>query len=617
MRLLSRYLLRQLVAPFCFSLAALTSLMLLNQIAKKFGSLVGKGLPWSVVAEVFVLSLPFILAMTLPMAVLLAVLYAFSHLAADNEVTALRASGISVPQMLRPVFGWGVVMAVLTFGFVDQVLPRSNARLRGLLIDIGRKRPTFELREQVINEVPPSKYFLRAGRIDPSTGRLRNVTIYDVNDEKTRRVIYADSGVMAYAPGGRDLSLLLFHGTVHQYKADEADRFQVTRFDQNDIRVRNVFDELERNTSDNIRGDREMSTCEMLDVVRDADHEKVVAERDRRQLLRRDLRELLALPPAAADTVAPETVPPDYCVWVERARARLFPPAVATQTPPRRPPATPLPVAPPPKPAAPPPAGAPAPMKTAAPAPAGAPQPAPSVLARAAPTDSTKRAASATQPTTGRPTPPHPAPKPTAPLPASVAKASPAGKGRPAPIPRAPSPAAAALAVTPPPAAHDTAPPRLPPRLSAWPDVTLTTDRWKDADLRSDRYMVEVHKKWAIATACLPFVLLGIALALRFPRGGMGLVIGGGLAAFSIYYVGLTAGEALADRGLLSPLLAMWLPNMILTAVGVIGLARVNRQPGLNRGGDFRELFDAIRWRLRRRRREKSPVPAPSAQASA
>ena len=202
MRLLPRYLLRQLIAPFCFSLAAATSLMLLNQVAKRFGALVGKGLPWSVIAEVFVLSLPFIVAMTIPMAVLLAVLYAFSHLAADNEVMALRATGVSVPQMLRPILGWGIVMSVLTFLFIDQVLPDSNARLRGLLIDIGRKKPTFELREQVINEVPPSKYFLRSSRIDGATGRLSGVTIYDVGDENVRRVIYADSGFMAYAPGG-------------------------------------------------------------------------------------------------------------------------------------------------------------------------------------------------------------------------------------------------------------------------------------------------------------------------------------------------------------------------------------------------------------------------------
>jgi len=164
-RLLSRYLLRQLAAPFLFALAALTSLMLLSQVAKKFGALVGKGLPWGVIGEVFALSLPFIVAMTLPMAVLVAVLYAFSHLAADNEITAMRASGISVYQILIPVLAWGAFMSAFNFAFVDQVLPRSNASLRGLLIDIGRKKPTLELREQVINEVPPSQYFLRAGRM--------------------------------------------------------------------------------------------------------------------------------------------------------------------------------------------------------------------------------------------------------------------------------------------------------------------------------------------------------------------------------------------------------------------------------------------------------------------
>ena len=216
MRLLSSYLLRQLAAPFLFALTALTSIMLLSQIAKKFGSLVGKGLPWTVIGEVFALSIPFIVAMTLPMAVLVAVLYAFSHLAADNEITAMRASGVSVAQFLLPVFAWGVFMSAFNFVFVDQVLPRSNARLRSLLIDIGRKKPTFELQEQVINEVPPSQYFLRANRIDAATGRLREVTIYDMGGDASRRIIYADSGLMAYAEGQTDLSLRLLHLETHQ-----------------------------------------------------------------------------------------------------------------------------------------------------------------------------------------------------------------------------------------------------------------------------------------------------------------------------------------------------------------------------------------------------------------
>jgi len=491
-RLLNRYLLRQLAAPFFFALTAQTAMMLLSQIAKKFGALVGKGLPWTVITEVFVLSLPFIVAMTLPMAVLIAVLYTFSHLAADNEITATRANGISIYQILTPVLLWGVVMSGLNFAFVDQVLPRSNARLRSLLIDIGRKKPTFELREQVINEVPPSQYFLRASRIDAATGRLRGVTIYDVGGEASRRIIYADSGAMAYAEGQTDLSLRLYDGSIHQYRPAEPTRFQLTSFAVNDIRVKNVFDELQRNTSESIRGDREMSTCEMLSVIRDADQERDEAEREERQLVVRDLRTLLGLPPATEPPrLKSDTLPGGYCGWLRSMLPNLLPKTAQAQ----------------------------------APAQVQAPQTRPAV----------------------RPSPP-------------TARV----------------------------------------RLSSWSEVASAADRAQEADRRADRFEVEVHKKWAISLACISFVILGIVMALRFPRGGIGLVIGGGLLVFSIHYVGLTAGESLADRGIVSPWVAMWTPNIVLTLLGLIGLVRVSRESGSTRGGDFQEVVDGIKHLLRR-----------------
>jgi lipopolysaccharide export system permease protein len=508
-RLLNRYLLRQLAAPFVFALAAQTSLMLLSQIAKKFGALVGKGLPWTVIGEVFLLSLPFIVAMTLPMAVLLAVLYSFSHLAADNEITAMRASGISGYQVLKPVLIWGACMAAFNFVFVDQVLPRSNARLRSLLIDIGRKKPTFELREQVINEVPPSQYFLRASRIDAATGRMRGITIYDVGGEASRRVIYADSGMMAYAEGQTDLSLRLFDGSIHQYRPSEPTRFQLTYFAVNDIRVKNVYDQLERNTSESIRGDREMSTCEMLRVIHDAERDQQQARRDRRILAERDLRLLLNLPaPQDSRPAAPDTLQHGYCGWVESLERAVLPKTAKAQTP------------------------------------AQLPAPKPQAPVR---------------------------PPPTRPQPAAQLS-----------TPKLPVPAPGRI------------------RLSSWSEVTSAADRVREADQRADRYAVEVHKKWAISMACISFVIIGIVMALRFPRAGIGLVIGGGLAVFSIHYVGLTAGESLADRGLISPWLAMWLPNIVLTIIGVFGLLRVSRESGSTRGGDFQEILDGIRHLLGR-----------------
>jgi lipopolysaccharide export system permease protein len=564
-RLLSRYLLRQLAAPFLFALGALTSLMLLSQIAKKFGALVGKGLPWGVIGEVFALSLPFIVAMTLPMAVLLAVLYAFSHLAADNEITAMRASGISVYQILAPVLAWGVFMSAFNFAFVDQVLPRSNARLRGLLIDIGRKKPTFELREQVINEVPPSQYFLRAGRIDAATGRLRDITIYDVGGESSRRIIYADSGQMAYAEGQTDLSLRLYDGTIHQYRPSDPTAFQLTCYKVNDIRVKNVFDELVRNSSETVRGDREMSTCEMMSVIREARADQRVAAQDREALLVGDLRALLALPalgPAPLDST--DSRPPSYCGWIDRVQSAISP-RTAEEANPAQPGTRPIssrqgatvqvPVA------AQVPAQVPAPPKAAAPGPGGAPP------AR-------------------RFRPPPRGPK-QVPAPHIQGKA--------------------------PPALNYPKPPSVTGRiqLSNWAQVATAADRATDADHRADRFLVEVHKKWAISMACISFVIIGIVMALRFPRGGIGLVIGGGLLIFSVHYVGLTAGESLADRGFVSPWQAMWTPNIVLTIVGVIGLVRVSRESGSTRGGDFQEVLDGIRHLFRRLR----GVPAPAEDA--
>src|SRR2546425_7596926 len=102
-RTISRCLLRQHVAPLGFALAALTSLMLIQQVAKQLSGLLGKGLPAGVIAEVFVLSLPFIVAVTLPMAVLVAVLHGFTRLAGDNQITALQARGVSRSPLGPPV----------------------------------------------------------------------------------------------------------------------------------------------------------------------------------------------------------------------------------------------------------------------------------------------------------------------------------------------------------------------------------------------------------------------------------------------------------------------------------------------------------------------------------
>ncbi len=522
MRLLHRYILAQLVAPFLFALSALTSIMLLNQVARRFGRLVGKGLPWSVIVEVFALSIPFIVAMTLPMAILLAVLYTFTHLAADNEITAMRASGISVGQLVRPVVVTGVLLAAANFVLVDQYLPKTNARLRTLLIDISRKKPTLDLREQAINEIPPSQLFLRASRIDASSGRLRDVTIFDMSAKDGRRVIYADSGHMAFAENQTDLLLRLRSGEIHEFDNADPHEFRLTAFETNNILVRNVANELERGTVEAVRGDREMSTCEMRQVVAESEHERDVAEGERVRVLRQDLRTLLALPPAGP---APQAPPREVQCgrWAGWFRWLVPKTAEAQDTAQGR-----------------------------------------RALQRLR--DKQQRAL------------------------------------------EGPERGLERLEIAPPPERPGAEPEggvtSFRPRrlaIASWSEISMSRDMVQVAARKANRYRVEIHKKWAISVACLVFVLVGVPLALRFPRGGMGLVIGGGLTVFGIYYVGLTAGESLGDIGRVSPAVAMWAPNLILLGGGVLGLLWARRASGSTRGGDLAELWEAVRGLWRRR----------------
>src|SRR5690606_15670307 len=151
---------------------------------------------------------------------------------------------------VRPMVLVGVLITTVNFWFTDQVLPESNARLRNLLINIQRKKPTLELREQVINEIPPSGLFLRASRIDPTSGRLRSVTIYDMAGTDGRRVIYADGGVMGFTEVGTDLQLKLFDGSVHAFRQSDPSLMQITDFTTNTIRVRDVSNRLDLEAND-------------------------------------------------------------------------------------------------------------------------------------------------------------------------------------------------------------------------------------------------------------------------------------------------------------------------------------------------------------------------------
>ena len=562
MKLLTRYVIREHIGPLIFALSALTTIMLINQVAKQFGNLVGKGLGWGVIGELFYLSLPFIVAMTLPMAVLVAVLYAFSQLAADNEVTALRASGVSMGRVVAPVLCAGAVLAMIMLLFNDQVLSRANHKLRTLQTAIARKKPTFALREQVMNEVIPGKLFLRTGHIDPATNKLREVFIYNFEDPTRRKTIYADSGQMGLTRDESTLEMTLHHGYVLEVARDDPGSLQRLYFGTDVVRVRGVANKFENADQDSYKGEREMSICEMSKQYQSGAYSLDAARSDLAAMIENATTWLTTGVQPPVQRAAPRKTRPTsgqvYCDLISRVfgGAQTAEAAEVAQQPVNQQPRKQQPVKQ-------------QPVRTPrAPTPRG-------IRRMAVPQTGEPQASTSAQPV---------------------------------PQPRIPAPQAPPIR---PPQEHLTsaaqrnAPPAL--GFTSVPQLEVARARITDARSTVSRYEVEIQKKFALAAACIVFVLFGAPIALRFPRGGVGVVIVVSIVAFGLYYVCLIAGETLANKLIMNPFWAMWAANAIFTVAGLIFLLRVQRHGASARGADASEMWDALRQRVTQRLRHFGP----------
>jgi len=357
------------------------------------------------------------------------------------------------------------------------------------------------------------------------------VTIYDLSDAMRRRTIYADSGQMVLIDGS-DLLLTLIHGYTQEVPAQNLLQLQRMFFERDYVRVRGVANQYESSNTEGFKGDREMSVCELQQEVARAEQEYRVAEVELRQARVAMLRERTT---KVTQYVSPGAPLPKGS---ERGSQRLTLGRVYCDAMQR--------------------IGA----KTLALGRWIAPNVAIAAVAQAQ--DTTRRRADSIASTQGGPPPPEsPISPTTTPPPGPVAPQA------------APSSGGGAI-----------------PAQAALESARLRTEQFRQAINQNE---VEIHKKFAISIACIVFVLVGAPIAVRFPRGGVGLVMVFSLVIFAIYYIGLIAGESLADRGIMSPFWAMWATNIILTLVGLVLLSRMGRETATTRGGDFGDLAMTLR----------------------
>lgn len=144
---------------------------------------------------------------------------------------------------------------------------------------------------------------------------------------------------------------------------------------------------------------------------------------------------------------------------------------------------------------------------------------------------------------------------------------------------------------------------RLPPdeftRMVAIESHTQET-RFHTLRRQANRFSVEVHKKLVIASACMVFVLIGMPIGVRFPRGGISMVIVVSAVVISIYQYGLSTGEDWADRNLATPFWSMWSASLVCIVIGTFLATRIGRWTASARDSGWRELWLEARAIVRR-----------------
>jgi lipopolysaccharide export system permease protein len=285
-----RYILRNYIGPFFFSMAVITFVFIMDFILRYIDLFLNKGVKFHIVLQAFTLSLGHMFALIIPMAVLPATLMTYGTLAGENELTAMRACGFSIYRMIFP----GVVAAtVLALGLVyynNHVLPESNHKLLNLLIDINRKQPTVELRENhFIDDV--QGYTIYFAQKNDRTGDISDVQIFRHNEKGLPSTIVAKRGKLKFIEGENILRVDLVDGQIHEIPEEkQRETYRRTSFKLYSLNIHDVDRSLQHTERD-YRGDREMSVRMMKDKIKETRSEIAMS----RQEIVRDASDRMAM----------------------------------------------------------------------------------------------------------------------------------------------------------------------------------------------------------------------------------------------------------------------------------------------------------------------------------
>jgi LPS export ABC transporter permease LptG/LPS export ABC transporter permease LptF len=235
MRILTRYILGEVVSHALIGAAVFTFVLFTRDLGRILELVVRNSAPLPSVAEIFFFTVPVALTYTIPMGVLVGILIGLSRLAADSEITAMRASGLGVWTFLRVISIFVFVAWLLALGNSVYLAPRSLAALGQLQDNLKSSQASFEVQPRVFYEGFP-KIILYVQDVKAMSGGAlwKGVFLADLTDPSAPRISLARQGLLV-SQGADTLDLHLINGSTHETDPKNPDQYQISTFQTTDI----------------------------------------------------------------------------------------------------------------------------------------------------------------------------------------------------------------------------------------------------------------------------------------------------------------------------------------------------------------------------------------------
>lgn len=254
-RTLYLYIFREIPPPFFLGVATFTFVLLMGRLLKLADMVVTKGVPLADVLRMILYLLPSFLLLTIPMAFLLAILLAFGRLSGDSEITAMKASGVSLYGLLPPVFSLAIV-TYLAGAFISvYAVPKGNTAFKNLLVEVVENRISLGVKEKVFNADFPG-IMIYTDRYSDQTQVMSGILIQDERNSHEPSTITAERGLVYADRNTKSFRLHLENGSIHRTSGKEG--YRLIRFKNYDLHI-----DLNKASQPTNTDEKEMSLAEL------------------------------------------------------------------------------------------------------------------------------------------------------------------------------------------------------------------------------------------------------------------------------------------------------------------------------------------------------------------